>query len=64
MRSICSLLVIKIILGINLITYATRRLVGKDQRAAEDDATNNSSVPIGETKEERVSIVLWGHFVE
>lgn len=30
-----------------------------DERAAEDEATNNSSVPIGETKQERVSIVPW-----
>jgi hypothetical protein len=54
-RLICSLLIIKIILGINLITYATRRKIGMDERAAEDEATNNSSIPIGETKDERVS---------
>jgi len=32
-----------------------------DERAAEDEATNNSSIPIGETKEERVSIELMDH---
>jgi hypothetical protein len=31
-----------------------------DVRAAEDEATNNSTVPIGETKEEMVSLVFTG----
>ena len=31
-----------------------------NERTAEDEATNDSSIPIGETKEERVSIVLTG----
>jgi len=57
---ICSVLIIKIILGINLITYANKRKVGMDERAAEDDAKNNSSIPIGETKDEMVSLALMG----
>jgi len=61
---IYSLLVIKIILGINLITYATRRKVGMDARAAEDQVANNSSIPIGETKDERVSLELMGRSTE
>ena len=61
---ICSVLIIKIILGINLITYANKRKVGMDERAAEDDVTNNSSIPIGETKAEMVSLALMGRSTE
>jgi len=61
---ICSVLIIKIILGINLITYANKRKVGMDERAAEDDVTNNSSIPIGETKAEMVSLALMGRSIE
>ena len=35
-----------------------------DARAAEDEATNNSSIPIGETKDERVSLGLMGRSTE
>jgi hypothetical protein len=34
------------------------------ERAAEDEATNNSSIPIGETKDERVSLVPMGRSTE
>ena len=40
-----------------------------DARAAEDEVTNNSSIPIGETRDERVSLELmdrsteWLHFL-
>jgi len=35
-----------------------------DERAAKDEATNNSSIPIGETKDEMVSLVLIGRSTE
>ncbi len=35
-----------------------------DARAAEDQVANNSSIPIGETKDERVSLELMGRSTE
>lgn len=35
-----------------------------DERAAKDETTNNSSIPIGETKDERVSLELMGRATE
>ena len=35
-----------------------------EARAAEDEVANNSSIPIGETKDERVSLELTGRSTE
>ncbi|KAF9448208.1 DUF747-domain-containing protein [Macrolepiota fuliginosa MF-IS2] len=45
--------VIKIILGVNLITYATRRQAGMEEREAVDAVNNFGRDPIGEGEEER-----------
>lgn len=50
-----SFVVVKIILGVNLITYATRRQAGMEQREAADVVNNFGRDPIGEGGEERVS---------
>ncbi|KAF5348675.1 hypothetical protein D9758_006827 [Tetrapyrgos nigripes] len=46
--------VIKIIIGINLISYATRRRAGMEAREAEDAINDFGRDPIGEGKEERM----------
>lgn len=48
-------MVIKIIIGVNLITYATRRQAGMDGREAADVVNNFGRDPIGEGEDERVS---------
>jgi hypothetical protein len=51
-----SFVVIKVIMGVNLISYATRRRSGMEAREAEDDAVNRAfgqRDPIGEGKEEQ-----------
>ncbi|KAJ3815861.1 eukaryotic membrane protein family-domain-containing protein [Lentinula aff. lateritia] len=45
--------VIKIIIGVNLISYATRRRAGMEARAAEDVVNDFGRDPVGEGKEER-----------
>ncbi|KXN90816.1 hypothetical protein AN958_03470 [Leucoagaricus sp. SymC.cos] len=45
--------VIKIILGVNLITYATRRQAGMEEREAADVVNNFGRDPIGEGEDER-----------
>ncbi|KAF5351654.1 hypothetical protein D9756_007730 [Leucocoprinus leucothites] len=45
--------VIKIILGVNLITYATRRQAGMEEREAADAVNNFGRDPIGEGGDER-----------
>jgi hypothetical protein len=52
-----SFVVIKIILGVNLITYATRRQAGMDEREAADVVNNFGRDAIGEGEDERVSAV-------
>ncbi|RDB16757.1 Endoplasmic reticulum membrane protein 65 [Hypsizygus marmoreus] len=47
-------LVIKIILGVNLISYATRRRAGMEAREAADAVNDFGRDPIGEGKEEQV----------
>lgn len=49
-----SFVVIKVILGVNLISYATRRKEGMEARAAEDAINDFGRDPIGEGKEEQV----------
>ncbi|KAJ3560624.1 hypothetical protein NP233_g10714 [Leucocoprinus birnbaumii] len=48
-----SFVVIKIILGVNLITYATRRQAGMEEREAADAVNNFGRDPIGEGGDER-----------
>ncbi|KAJ4002012.1 eukaryotic membrane protein family-domain-containing protein [Lentinula boryana] len=45
--------VIKIIIGVNLISYATRRRAGMEAREAEDVVNDYGRDPVGEGKEER-----------
>ncbi len=54
-HSLPSFVVVKIILGVNLITYAARRQAGMEQREAVDVVNNFGRDPIGEGNEERVS---------
>jgi hypothetical protein len=49
-----SFVVIKVILGVNLISYATRRRDGMEARAAEDAINDFGRDPVGEGKEEQV----------
>jgi len=46
--------VIKIIIGVNLISYATRRRASMEEREAADVVNDFGRDPIGEGKEERV----------
>lgn len=49
------MVVIKLILGVNLLSYASRRRMGMDARAVADDAVNDfGRSPIGEGSEEQV----------
>jgi len=45
--------VIKVIMGVNLVSYATRRRAGMEAREAEDAVNDFGRDPIGEGKEER-----------
>lgn len=49
-----SFVVIKTILGVNLITYATRRQAGMEERRAADAVNDFGRDPIGEGGDERV----------
>ena len=49
-----SFLVIKIILGVHLLTYATRRRAGMEAREEADRVNDFGRDPIGEGKEEQV----------
>ncbi len=53
-----SFLVIKIILGVNLISYATRRRAGMEARTAADIVNHFGRDPIGEGKDEQVSVLV------
>jgi hypothetical protein len=55
-----SFVVIKVIIGVNLLTYATRRQTGMDEREAMDIVNNFGRDPIGEGNEERVSFPCFG----
>ena len=49
-----SFVVIKVIVGVNLIGYATRRRSGMEARQAADVVNDFGRDPIGEGKEEQV----------
>lgn len=49
-----SSVVIKIILGVNLLSYATRRRAGMEARERADVVNDFGRDPIGEGKEEQV----------
>jgi hypothetical protein len=49
-----SFLVIKVILGVNLVSYAAQRRAGMEARAAADVVNDFGRNPIGEGKEEQV----------
>lgn len=54
-----SALTVKLILGINLLSYASRRRVGMDERMKDDEEINDFSRPaIGEGIEEIVRFTL------
>ena len=48
---------VKVIIGVNLISYATMRRAGMEARAAEDVINDFGRDPIGESIEERVCIL-------
>lgn len=48
-----SFLALKVLLGVNLISYATRRRAGMEARAVADTINDFGRDPIGEGKEER-----------
>lgn len=52
--SCCSFLLIKVILGVNLVSYASRRRAGMEAREAADAVNDFGRDPIGEGKEEQV----------
>ena len=51
---LCSFVVIKVIIGVNLISYATRRRSGMEAREVADVVNDFGRDPIGEGKEEQV----------
>jgi len=51
---LCSFVVIKVIIGVNLISYATRRRSGMEAREEADVVNDFGRDPIGEGKEEQV----------
>ena len=53
-----SFVVIKIIIGVNLVGYATRRRAGMEEREAADAVNDFGRDPIGEGKEEQVLSAL------
>ena len=53
-HSVFSFVVIKIIMGVRLLGYATKRRAGMEQRRAEDKINDFGRDPIGEGDEERV----------
>jgi hypothetical protein len=50
-----SFVLIKVIMGVYLVSYATRRRAGMEAREAEDVVNDYGRDPIGEGQEERVS---------
>lgn len=57
-RFISSLVVIKIIMGVHLLSYATRRRAGMEAREAADVINDFGREPIGEGKDEQVMYFL------
>jgi hypothetical protein len=54
---ICSFVVVKVIMGVNLVSYATKRKAGMEAREAEDTINDFGRDPIGEGREEQVCTV-------
>ena len=54
-RVVASFVLVKIIVGVNLLSYAARRHSSMDARAAADAVNDYGRNPIGEGKEERVN---------
>jgi hypothetical protein len=52
--TLISFVVIKVIMGVNLVSYATRRRAGMEAREAEDAMNDFGRDPIGEGKEEQI----------
>jgi hypothetical protein len=48
------MLLVKIIMGVNLLSYATRRRAGMEERERTDKVNDFGRDPIGEGVEERV----------
>ena len=47
----------KIVLGINILNFASRRFIGMDARRSEDDEVNDfARPPLGEGEDEKVSL--------
>jgi hypothetical protein len=55
---VCSFLVIKVMLGVNLVSYATQRRAGMEARAVADVVNDFGRDPIGEGKEEQVRFFI------
>lgn len=53
--AIFSAVVIKIMLGVNLVIYATKRRAKMEERAAADTINDFGRNPVGEGREEQVS---------
>jgi len=53
-----SFVVIKVIIGVNLVGYATRRRARMEEREAADAVNDFGRNPIGEGKEEQVSLLM------
>jgi len=51
---ICSFVVVKVIMGVNLVSYATKRKAGMEAREAEDTINDFGRDPIGEGREEQI----------
>ena len=49
-----SLVVLKVMIGVNLVSYATRRRAGMEAREEADKINDFGRDPIGEGKEEKV----------
>lgn len=59
----CSFVVIKIILGVYLLSYATRRRAGVEAREIADKVNDFGRDPIGEGKEEQVRPIFFLFFL-
>jgi hypothetical protein len=57
LHSLSSFVVIKVIIGVNLVSYAIRRQAGMEARKAEDAVNDFGRDPIGEGKEEQACII-------
>ena len=56
---LCSFVVIKVIIGVNLVSYATRRRAGMEDREAKDAINNFGRDPVGEGRDEQVRFLTF-----